>query len=236
MTQRNRLLILVACLLCSANTLWAELPNRLGIAHIGRASPLENEVAIQWLGSGFLVDRECRVVTARHLFERTDRQNLVVRFLHPESTDRSRTFSARLIHEDEEIDLAVLQFAEKTPRFCRGDAFAPFDLAESIDPVALTGESVRIAGYPMLEGERPREIPIVRRGAIASAELTWDGRPMLLLDLTGVPGFSGAPVILESTGEVVGLVFGPGRTRREYDLEWATPLTGPDLEERLDAR
>ncbi len=51
---------------------------------------------------------------------------------------------------------------------------------------------------------------------------------MLLLDLTGVPGFSGAPVILESSGEVIGVVYGPGRTERVYDLEWATPLTESD--------
>jgi hypothetical protein len=44
-----------------------------------------------------------------------------------------------------------------------------------------------------------------------------------------VPGFSGAPVVLAATGEVIGLVFGPGRTEREYDLEWATPLLRRDL-------
>jgi hypothetical protein len=55
---------------------------------------------------------------------------------------------------------------------------------------------------------------------------------MLLLDLTGVPGFSGAPVVLRESGEVFGVVFGPGRTQRQYDLEWATPITQQDLKLR----
>ena len=51
--------------------------------------------------------------------------------------------------------------------------------------------------------------------------------------MTGVPGFSGSPVILADTGEVIGIVFGPGRTDRRFDLEWATPVTREDLERSL---
>jgi hypothetical protein len=27
---------------------------------------------------------------------------------------------------------------------------------------------------------------------------------------------------------VIGVVFGPGRTQRQYDLDWATPISGDD--------
>ena len=109
--------------------------------------------------------------------------------------------------------------------FCRSE-LQPILPIEQFDPQALTGEPVLVAGFPVLEGRQPRDIPILRKGIIASSELEWENEAMLLLDLSGVPGFSGAPVVLESTGQVVGIVFGPGRTSREYDFEWATPLSG----------
>ena len=56
---------------------------------------------------------------------------------------------------------------------------------------------------------------------------------MLLLDLTGTPGFSGGPVILQRTGEVVGVVYGPGPTSRQFDFEWATFVTPADYESAI---
>ena len=100
------------------------------------------------------------------------------------------------------------------------------------DGATLAGEPIFIAGFPAIEGEEPRDVPVIRRGSIASGEFLWSERAMLLLDLTGIPGFSGAPVVLESTGEVVGVVFGTGRTPREYGTTWATPLVRGDLTSR----
>jgi len=147
-----------------------------------------------------------------------------------------RTFKARVAWEDPDTDLALLDFAgSKFDRqFCRGK-LQPLPLIERFDPAALTGRTVLVAGFPVLERDQPPDVPILRRGIVASSELQWDGRPMLLLDLTGVPGFSGSPVILEDTGEVIGVVFGPGRTRRQYDLEWATPVTRADFERATSA-
>jgi hypothetical protein len=51
---------------------------------------------------------------------------------------------------------------------------------------------------------------------------------MLLLDLLGVPGFSGSPVVRLETGEVVGVIYGPGPTKRAFGFEWATPLSPDD--------
>lgn len=51
---------------------------------------------------------------------------------------------------------------------------------------------------------------------------------MLLLDLLGVPGFSGSPIISAETGEVLGVIFGPGPTKRAFGFEWATPLSPDD--------
>ena len=50
------------------------------------------------------------------------------------------------------------------------------------------------------------DIPIIRCGIISSSEISWAGTPMLLIDLIGVPGFSGSPLILQKTSEVIGII------------------------------
>lgn len=204
---------------------------RHGIAHVGYGSPAAEGVELRWLGTGFLTGRRCTVVTAKHLLDEVPPERLIVRFEHPQQPGTGLTFNARVAGNDPERDVAYLSLAElpggRDP--CASGLLRGLTLAEEIAPRDLLGAEVVVAGYPALEGEQPRELPIVRRGYVASAELSWRGKPMLLLDLTGVPGFSGAPVVLAATGEVIGLVFGPGRTERQYDLEWATPILRRDL-------
>lgn len=204
---------------------------RAGLAHVGYTLPAGESVGLQWLGTGFVVDRGCLVVTARHLLQDVPSDRLVVRFEHPTEPESILTFNARVAFSDADRDLAYLSVVELpgggSP--CTPGGLVPLPVAARIEADSIGGADVLILGFPALEGEQPREVPIVRRGIVASAELSWGGRRMLLLDLTGIPGFSGAPVVLRETGEVIGVVFGPGRTRREYDLEWATPITRDDL-------
>jgi len=204
---------------------------RAGLAHVGYTIPAGGAVQLQWLGTGFLVDRRCVVATAKHLLRDVPSDRLVVRFEHPNEPDSALTFNARIAATDPDRDLAYLSVAELPggANACAAGSLESLPLVESIEGNAIAGAEVLILGFPALEGEQPREVPIVRRGIVASAELSWGGKTMLLLDLTGIPGFSGAPVALRETGEVIGVVFGPGRTRREYDLEWATPMTRKDL-------
>ena len=204
---------------------------RGGVAHVGYGSAAGESVELRWLGTGFLAGKRCTVVTAKHLLQDVPPDRLIVRFENPADPGSALTFHARATGSDPERDLTYLTLAELPGGGdpCAAGALRPLPLAEEIGPRGLAGADVLLLGFPALEGEQPREVPIVRRGSIASAELSWSGKPMLLLDLTGVPGFSGAPVVLSATGQVVGVVFGPGRTQREYDLEWATPITRRDL-------
>jgi len=204
---------------------------RKGVAHVGYGSGAGDRVELRWLGTGFLAGQRCTVVTAKHLLSDVPPERLIVRFEHPQQPGTSLTFNARVSGNDPQRDVAYLSLAElpgeRDP--CSSGLLHALPLAADVAPRELLGTEVLVLGFPALEGEQPRELPIVRRGFVASAELSWGGKPMLLLDLTGVPGFSGAPVVLPGTGEVIGLVFGPGRTEREYDLEWATPLLRRDL-------
>jgi hypothetical protein len=58
---------------------------------------------------------------------------------------------------------------------------------------------------------------------------------MILLDLFGVPGFSGSPVILKEEGAAIGVVYGPGPTERESGFEWATPIGLDDYSRAVSA-
>jgi S1-C subfamily serine protease len=202
---------------------------RGGLAHLGQAGLHGEQGAIQWLGTAFLVDDRCTVVTAKHAIEGIPDGSLMLRFLG--ANDRVYTHLARVIHTADN-DLAFIKFGPETDqkRFCADLAARPLPIHTTAERSRLTGAAVWVLGYPALEGAPPRDIPVVRRGIVASADLDWRGAPMLLLDLTGMPGFSGGPVILEESGEVIGVVYGPGRTERVFDVEWATPVSVADYE------
>ncbi len=203
---------------------------RDALVMIGHSRAADDELmALSWLGTGFLIDHRCGVATARHLLQGVDRGRLVVRTRNPRSPDRAMTLPARILLEDPDRDLLFLQ-AGGLPGTdeCPLTDVEPVRLGRSQTLEQFTGHPVLLAGFPVLEGNEPRDVPILRQGLIASTELLWDGHAMLLLDLTGMPGFSGAPVILLESGEVIGVAFGPGRTARQYDLNWATPITRED--------
>jgi S1-C subfamily serine protease len=210
---------------------------KLSVAHLGRAGFQGEQAAIQWLGTAFLVDDRCTLATAKHAIEGVPEGQLVVRFQDASGTS-ARTQSVRLFAQSEELDLAFLKFgpADSPKRYCGADRWQPLVVAEKIAGPELTGRPIQILGYPAIEGAPPRDLPVVRAGLVASAELEWREKPMLLLDLTGVPGFSGGPVILADTLEVIGVVYGPGRTDRVFDFEWATPLTVESLEQAIDSK
>ena len=42
---------------------------RGGLAHVGYTSAAGQAVGLRWLGTGFLVDRRCTVVTAKHILQ-----------------------------------------------------------------------------------------------------------------------------------------------------------------------
>lgn len=191
---------------------------------VGHGARMPEGVAISWLGTGFVADTRCTVATAKHILDGVDPAALLVRLRNPQDPDATVTIAAAVIHRDPTRDLAFLEIAGPPGGMrCRGP-LAPIPIAERYEGETLAGEPVLIAGFPALEQEEPRDVPVLRRGVIGSGELLWAGRPMLLLDLAGTPGFSGAPVIHERTGEVLGVVFGSGRTPREYGTTWATPL------------
>jgi len=200
---------------------------RRGVVHVGMTSvhsKPENIVVDKWLGTAFLVDSNCTFITAKHIVHDIDKERIAVRFQIPPDFSLIRTLKADLIYEDEEKDLAMLRIFKFGGVPAKSGKLRVLPLAPACDRRSLTGESVLIVGHPWL-GRGNLDIPVMRAGIISSTQIKWNSRPMLLLDLHGVPGFSGSPVILARTGEAVGVVFGPGPTVRAFGFEWATPVS-----------
>ena len=209
---------------------------RQALVQVGEGLPTGERIALQWRGSGFLVDARCTVVTARHVVEDAQAERLMVGLPVAGEPGRTRTYPARPIHLHDSLDLAFLRITGIPGEDgCASAGLPQLSLAEGIG-ADLAGEEVVLAGFPMLEGNVPRSVPILRFGHLASAELQARGESMLLLDLSSTPGFSGAPVILRRSGEVIGVVFGPGRTGRQYGFNWATPITKADYDAALERR
>ncbi len=200
---------------------------RSSMALIGREVDAGGSPGVNWLGTGFMVDRKCTLASAKHILHGVEGDRFLVR-MHSRDTRRSPILHARVIYRKPALDLVFLQLVGSTigQKRCPDEFRSHLKLSESFDD-GLAGEAVLLAGFPMLEGQLAG-VPVLRHGHVSSGELEWEGNPMLLLDLRSAPGFSGAPVILERTGEVIAVLFGSGLTPREYDLTWATPITRAD--------
>lgn len=210
---------------------------RHGILHVGtyQAQPadLNSPRPIKWLGTAFAVDQTCTFVTAKHVLKDADRKELVVRFQLPNDLGKVRTVRTRVLSEDATRDLAFLKIDQYEGKPCVSGTLHVFPIYPG-ELARIAGQSVMIIGYPVI-AEVDLDLPIVRTGIVASAEVEWPDGRMLLLDLLGVPGFSGSPVVLIETGQVIGIVFGPGPTQRAFGFEWATPLSLSDYEKATKA-
>ncbi len=205
---------------------------RFGIVHIGLLSTGEKEDALtieKWLGTGFVVDSECTFITAKHVLLNVDKQRVAIRFQLPSDLSKVRTLKVDVVYEDKTRDLAFLKIYKFNNQPCNSGRLHIFPLLEKENFQSLVGEEILIIGYPVIANKNI-DIPIVRNGIISSNEIKWSSETMLLLDLLGVPGFSGSPVILRQSGHVVGVVYGPGPTQHAFGFEWATPFYKGDYD------
>lgn len=196
-----------------------------GIFHVGELIIKNGKQDTKWLGSAFLVDDKCTFVTAKHIFKESNKDKIIIRFILLEDKTLARTMPIKILYEDPNSDLAFLKIEFVNNQPCQSKKSYSFNLPDKYSKGLFAGEPVYIIGHPILEKTGNIDSPVVRKGIISSSDLSWGGKPMILLDLIGVPGFSGSPVIFEKTGEAMGVIFGPGPTKRGFGFEWATPIT-----------
>jgi hypothetical protein len=205
---------------------------RDAVVHIGQFTQDADGEIGQLLGSGFFIDHEGTVVTAKHLLKNVDEDRLYIKYIPIGNRIRFHILRAEVMYEHEVKDLAFLKAINISSQV------RPLSLIQKLDNLAsLGGEIVFIGGFPRL-GSKTVDYPIVRRAIISSTEFTHakEETPLLLLDLEGAPGFSGSPVALERGGEVVGVITGSVRRRstgQGYYPEGATPITQSDYDEAM---
>lgn len=230
--MRLHLPFVAVLLLASSSGVPSLLPSEPGYFNHVRSSvvqvaeKVDEQATPRRLGTAFLVDTKCTFATAKHVLAAVNREKLVIRFQRPKDS-LAVTVPARVIYQDEKLDLAFLR-AQTAQQPCHSRDLAVFALARETATSSLVGDEIVIIGYPTLAQGQNVDIPVMRRGIVASTDINFDpANPyqMLLLDLTGVPGFSGSPVVRVRTGEVAGVVYGPGPTARAAGFEWATPIS-----------
>jgi hypothetical protein len=179
-----------------------------------------------WRGTGFLVESDCTFMTAKHVIADVNNSQLWVRYEMPPARKQSVTLRVNVAASHKNLDLALLRTVD--PESC--SHLHRFEIEAGELGSDSVGEAVLVPGHPTL-GEDSVDTPVLKRGYISAAEMEWlRGERMLLLDLVGVPGMSGSPVIREATGRVVGVVFGSGWTTPAEGFEWATPVSRPVYE------
>ncbi len=199
---------------------------RTGIFHVCQRMDVNTPRNLKSLGTAFLLDNLGTLATAKHVLRGLDREKIVVRFLLPQNRAAGMQLVAKVVYESPDTDLAFLKVdLNRGP--CKASDLYAFPMRDDFVKDSLVGERVVIIGHPTV-ASTPIDYTIVRTGSVASTEMTIGYEPMVLLDLIGVPGFSGSPVILERTGQVIGVVYGPGPTHRAFGFEWATPITSKD--------
>lgn len=114
-------------------------------------------------------------------------------------------------HPDPKIDLAAIPVAplmrilEKQGKGIDMSPFNPqlFPSQEKLDDLSLFQE-VKVVGYPIGIWDSQNNLPILRRGMVASdLGKDFNGAPEFLIDAAILPGSSGSPVIVADDGAFV---------------------------------
>lgn len=141
-------------------------------------------------GSGFLVARD-QVITAAHVVDAGGLPFIQARF-----EGESKKYACQVRRVDQEADLALLVLKEPVER-------SPLSVDANVPDV---GSDVMWAGYPQLLGEGSVHRLRLGWGRVASRGYSEGSGCFFEVDGLMNPGHSGGPVVLESTGAVVGAV------------------------------
>jgi hypothetical protein len=177
------------------------------------------------LGTAFVVENgeRCILATAAHILNGVGTDRIAIKFRFPLKMPAARTRAAHIFRDKD------MAFLESDARACAN--LSTFSLMPSF--TVLVGDDVVLIGYPAFTGGQPSD-PIIRSGIVASTSLkvgSPTGGSAILLDLIGVNGYSGSPVVRKGDGLVIGVhngVAGP-RGITGHGFSAATPLTQIDL-------
>jgi serine protease Do len=153
------------------------------------SSKLVGDLYEEGLGSGILISRDGKIITAAHVVEKQGP-------IRVEFADRQQV-TARLIAASTLADLALLQ-VDRVPPTATPAKLGDSDRIETGDDIFIVGAPYGLS-YTLTVGRITARRPDETRGGILSAT------EFLQTDALINPGSSGSPVF-NSAGEVVGIV------------------------------
>jgi hypothetical protein len=150
-------------------------------------------------GSGFFITSDGYFITNFHVVQQADDVKVIV---------GNQRFQARLVNRDPSNDVALLKV--------EGNGFPCLPLGKDLD--VRSGEAVFTVGFPAATdmGVKPKTTD----GIISSVTGIGDNPSTFQIQVPIQPGNSGGPLVLKSTGNVIGV------TASSLDTSWLVQRTG----------
>lgn len=178
-------------------------------------------------GSGVIVGTGGTILTAGHVAVDKDGNPLSDLWILRNVPGRGSRFFKVVVRQvfgygDNGRDLALLAVADGQ------EAEEPF-LGLEIGHEPSTGAEVVASGFPLVF-DRVYRWPLMRWGRVATSRFFYREAKVLVLDMTSIAGFSGAPVVDAQTGKLVAIIKGKATGNPQSDFCLATTVLRKDIE------
>ena len=189
-------------------------------------------------GSGFCVGGEGLVLTAKHVIE--DQSGGVIDPLYGSILIAGKPVPMKLSHvysfpDDRDVAILKIEKIGENSESIDPSGVPFFDLPDSSNRYR-SGDEVCLCGFPGAFSDKqgnpiPTSFPMVRKGIISSLYEKFGDEKIVILDLLGVGGFSGSPVVHLESGQAIGVfskMTGTGSVSTGFSI--AYPVGSSDLD------
>ena len=168
------------------------------------------------IGSGFYLANGI-IITAEHVIKQNGKIISKI-FGSTLIKDKPIPIELEFIKSIENTDISILKIKnslqkDKPPFFNIGNEY-------------YSGDEVLMCGFPGAFSDRqnrpiPSSFPMIRKGIISSLYESIENTKILILDMIGVKGFSGSPIVHQNTKKVIA-VFSqmPGRNNTGFSIAY----------------
>lgn len=172
----------------SASVLVASSQDIAAVSDSGDVILLKEEsIETGGAGTGFLINKDGYIVTAKHVVDAIGSENIIVK------TFAGGQYRPRVVLLDEKYDLAMLKIEGENHPFVQLGYFDNFDV----------GEEIGFVGYSMNAGVAT---PLVYRGVVSVKGIDLNGSKIFTVNAFVNKGNSGGPVFSVRSGRVLGML------------------------------
>lgn len=173
------------------------------------------------IGTGFFVTKDGYFLTCNHILSDRDKNDLSV-LLFETTNQKWAAYFLEVVDKDSEHDIALLRL-----KICKtSDEAVGYIKKIGNSNKIKPGNAISFCGFPA--GETLSALPTIHAGIISSIKSSKGGKGdenfdrLFQLDASSTGGFSGSPLFLNETKEVIGIVKGYFQT--EKAISFAIPI------------